>query len=99
MSIPVVNIRYLARSNKSTYQGGDCSIEGKDDGEDFRRLQSAMDILHFSPEDQSSVFRVLSSILHLGNVFFHKLEVLHTYTPLPSLIKCICFYLQLFPNI
>ncbi|KAM9454739.1 unconventional myosin-XV [Clarias gariepinus] len=76
--LPVHQKRVFYLQEAETYyylnQGGDCSIEGKDDGEDFRRLQSAMDILHFSPEDQSSVFRVLSSILHLGNVFFHKLE-------------------------
>lgn len=55
-------------------------IIGKDDGDDFRRLQSAMDILNFSPEDQGSIFRVLSSILHLGNVFFHRVEVLQART-------------------
>ncbi|KTF89104.1 hypothetical protein cypCar_00017469 [Cyprinus carpio] len=67
---------YLQEAETYYYlnQGGNCEITGKDDGEDFRRLQSAMDILHFSPEDQSSIFRVLSSILHLGNVFFHRVE-------------------------
>ncbi|ROI62435.1 Unconventional myosin-XV [Anabarilius grahami] len=67
---------YLQEAETYYYlnQGGNCEIIGKDDGEDFRRLQSAMDILHFSPEDQSSIFRVLSSILHLGNVFFHRIE-------------------------
>ncbi|XP_073801014.1 unconventional myosin-XV isoform X2 [Danio rerio] len=55
-------------------QGGDCVIVGKSDGEDFRRLLSAMEILHFSAEDQSGIFRVLSSILHLGNVFFERYE-------------------------
>ncbi len=56
-------------------KGGDCEIVGKNDGEDFRRLLSAMEILHFSAEDQSSIFRILSSILHLGNVFFERYEV------------------------
>ncbi|KAK7166705.1 hypothetical protein R3I93_006462 [Phoxinus phoxinus] len=67
---------YLQEAETYYYlnQGGNCEIIGKDDGEDFRRLQSAMEILHFSPEDQSSIFRVLSSILHLGNVFFHRVE-------------------------
>ncbi|TRY64413.1 hypothetical protein DNTS_017109, partial [Danionella cerebrum] len=67
---------YLQEAETYYYlnQGGNCQITGKDDGGDFRRLQSAMDILHFSTEDQSSVFRVLSSILHLGNVFFHRVE-------------------------
>uniref|UniRef100_A0A8C2G385 Myosin XVAa n=1 Tax=Cyprinus carpio TaxID=7962 RepID=A0A8C2G385_CYPCA len=55
-------------------QGGDCAIVGKNDGEDFRRLLSAMEILHFSAEDQSGIFRILSSILHLGNVFFERYE-------------------------
>ncbi|XP_019719970.1 unconventional myosin-XV-like [Hippocampus comes] len=53
-------------------QGGDCGITGKDDGEDFQRLLAAMEILHFTSDDQSVIFRVLSSILHLGNVYFEK---------------------------
>lgn len=57
-------------------QGGECGIIGKDDAEDFLRLRSAMEILHFTPEDQSAVFRVLSSILHLGNVYFQRHEVI-----------------------
>ncbi|XP_057186832.1 unconventional myosin-XV-like [Triplophysa rosa] len=67
---------YLQEAETYFYlnQGGNCVIIGKDDGDDFRRLQSAMDILNFSAEDQSSIFRVLSSILHLGNVFFHRVE-------------------------
>lgn len=56
-------------------QGGDCGIKGKNDGEDFRRLAAAMEILHFTPDDQLAIFRVLSSILHLGNVYFQKYEV------------------------
>ncbi|XP_040927699.1 unconventional myosin-XV [Betta splendens] len=67
---------YLQEAETYYYlnQGGDCGIKGKYDGEDFRRLLAAMDILHFSPEDQSAIFRVLSSILHLGNVYFQKFE-------------------------
>ncbi|KAA0722587.1 Unconventional myosin-XV [Triplophysa tibetana] len=67
---------YLQEAETYFYlnQGGNCVIIGKDDGDDFRRLQSAMDILNFSVEDQGSIFRVLSSILHLGNVFFHRVE-------------------------
>ncbi|MEQ2278475.1 Unconventional myosin-XV, partial [Xenotaenia resolanae] len=55
-------------------QGGDCLIRGKSDADDFRHLLSAMEILHFTPEDQSAIFRVLSSILHLGNVYFQRHE-------------------------
>lgn len=56
-------------------QGGDCGIPGKNDTEDFLRLLAAMENLRFTPEDQSVIFRVLSSILHLGNVYFQKHEV------------------------
>lgn len=56
-------------------EGGDCAIEGKDDGEDFRRLLNAMDILCFTPDELNGVYRLLSSVLHLGNVFFQPHQV------------------------
>lgn len=59
-------------------KGGDCGITGKNDADDFRRLLSAMEILHFTPDDQSAIFRLLSSILHLGNVYFQRYEVIIT---------------------
>ncbi|XP_075422006.1 unconventional myosin-XV isoform X2 [Ascaphus truei] len=55
-------------------QGGNCEIPAKSDAEDFRRLLNAMETLSFSGEDQDSIFRILSSILHLGNVYFEKYE-------------------------
>ncbi|KAM6407457.1 unconventional myosin-XV [Rhynochetos jubatus] len=55
-------------------QGGNCEIPGKDDAEDFRRLLNTMEVLSFSTEEQSSIFRILSSVLHLGNVYFDKYE-------------------------
>uniref|UniRef100_I3KF02 Myosin XVA n=1 Tax=Oreochromis niloticus TaxID=8128 RepID=I3KF02_ORENI len=68
---------YLQEAETYYYlnQGGDCGIKGKNDAEDFLRLLSAMEILHFTADDQSSIFRVLSSILHLGNVYFQRHEV------------------------
>ncbi|TWW58889.1 Unconventional myosin-XV [Takifugu flavidus] len=69
---------YLQEAETYYYlnQGGNCTIEGKDDGEDFRRLLNSMDILCFTPEEQTSIYRVLSSVLHLGNVYFqpHQAE-------------------------
>ncbi|XP_036422587.1 unconventional myosin-XV isoform X1 [Colossoma macropomum] len=67
---------YLQEAETYYYlnQGGDCEIFGKSDGEDFRRLLSAMEVLHFNVDDQNGIFRVLSSILHLGNVFFERYE-------------------------
>ncbi|XP_066876789.1 unconventional myosin-XV isoform X1 [Kogia breviceps] len=55
-------------------QGGNCEISGKRDADDFRRLLAAMEVLGFSAEDQDSIFRILASILHLGNVYFEKYE-------------------------
>nr|XP_003420708.1 unconventional myosin-XV [Loxodonta africana] len=55
-------------------QGGNCEIQGKSDADDFRRLLAAMEVLCFSGEDQDSIFRILASILHLGNVYFEKYE-------------------------
>ncbi|XP_051801956.1 unconventional myosin-XV-like [Acanthochromis polyacanthus] len=69
---------YLQEAETYYYlnQGGNCTIDGKDDGEDFRRLLSAMEILCFTPEEQNSIYRLLSSVLHLGNVYFqpHQAE-------------------------
>nr|XP_056722193.1 unconventional myosin-XV [Euleptes europaea] len=56
-------------------QGGNCEIPGKADAEDFHRLLTAMEVLHFSLDDQNSIFRILASILHLGNVYFEKYEI------------------------
>uniref|UniRef100_A0A3B3CPP3 Myosin XVAb n=1 Tax=Oryzias melastigma TaxID=30732 RepID=A0A3B3CPP3_ORYME len=68
---------YLQEAETYYYlnQGGNCTIEGKDDGEDFRRLLSAMDILCFTPEEQNGIYRLLSSILHLGNTYFEPHQV------------------------
>uniref|UniRef100_A0A8C7E3X8 Myosin XVA n=1 Tax=Naja naja TaxID=35670 RepID=A0A8C7E3X8_NAJNA len=55
-------------------QGGNCEIPGKTDLEDFHRLLDTMEVLNFSFQDQDSIFRILSSILHLGNVYFEKYE-------------------------
>ncbi|XP_077591330.1 unconventional myosin-XV [Stigmatopora nigra] len=67
---------YLQEAETYFYlnQGGDCVIKGKDDIKDFQRLLGAMEILHFTVDDQSAIFRVLSSILHLGNVYFEKYQ-------------------------
>ncbi|XP_045547991.1 unconventional myosin-XV [Salmo salar] len=67
---------YLQEAETYFYlnQGGDCVIEGKDDGADFRRVQSAMDILCFSPDEQNGIYRILSSVLHLGNVYFQPFQ-------------------------
>lgn len=58
-------------------QGGSCDIPGKDDEQDFRFLLSAMQVLGFTNEEQDTIFRMLSSVLHLGNVYFHRKQLKH----------------------
>ncbi|XP_038551772.1 unconventional myosin-XV [Micropterus salmoides] len=67
---------YLQEAETYYYlnQGGNYQIKGKNDAEDFLRLLASMEILHFTPEDQSAIFRVLSSILHMGNIYFQRYE-------------------------
>ncbi|XP_053550900.1 LOW QUALITY PROTEIN: unconventional myosin-XV [Bombina bombina] len=67
---------YLQEAETYYYlnQGGNCEIPAKSDTDDFRRLLNAMESLSFNGEDQESIFRILSSILHLGNVYFEKYE-------------------------
>ncbi|XP_009077192.1 PREDICTED: unconventional myosin-XV-like, partial [Acanthisitta chloris] len=69
--------RYCLQGAETYYylnQGGNCEIPGKDDAEDFRQLLSTMEVLGFSMDEQNSIFRILSSVLHLGNVYFEKYE-------------------------
>jgi len=44
----------------------------KDDSEDFRSLCSSMQVLGFTYEEQDTIFRILASIMHLGNIYFHR---------------------------
>lgn len=60
-------------------QGGHCSLDGKNDKEDFEALQSAMQVLSFSSEECETVYKILASILHLGNIFFHRKQLKHGY--------------------
>ncbi|XP_050539166.1 unconventional myosin-XV isoform X10 [Daktulosphaira vitifoliae] len=58
-------------------QGGNCEIDGKYDAEDFQSLMSAMQVLGFTSEEQDTIFRILASVLHLGNVYFHRKQLKH----------------------
>ncbi|CAB0035466.1 unnamed protein product [Trichogramma brassicae] len=58
-------------------QGGNCKIEGKNDTQDFKALLSAMQVLGFTSEEQDTIFKILSSVLHLGNVYFHRKNLRH----------------------
>ena len=65
-------------------QGGQIKIDGKNDQDDFETMQSALQVLSFSTEECETIYKILASILHLGNVYFHRKQV------------CYCFYLLAF---
>ncbi|XP_058413067.1 unconventional myosin-Vb isoform X2 [Diceros bicornis minor] len=51
-----------------TSQGGNTSIEGVDDAEDFEKTRQAFTLLGVRESHQISIFKIIASILHLGNV-------------------------------
>ena len=51
-----------------TNQGESPEIDNVDDEEEFEKTFEALKLLGFSDEDSRNIFRILASILHLGNV-------------------------------
>nr|XP_014347792.1 PREDICTED: unconventional myosin-Vb [Latimeria chalumnae] len=51
-----------------TSQGGDIFIDGVDDADDFEKTQNAFFLLGIKDSHQMSIFKIIASILHLGNV-------------------------------
>uniref|UniRef100_A0A7N8XMP0 Methyl-CpG binding domain protein 3b n=1 Tax=Mastacembelus armatus TaxID=205130 RepID=A0A7N8XMP0_9TELE len=51
-----------------TKQGGEMQIPGTDDLSDLERTRNAFTVLNVQPDQQMELFRILSAVLHLGNV-------------------------------
>ena len=51
-----------------TNQGDSPEIDNVDDQDEFDKTHEALKLLGFSDEDSRNIFRILASILHLGNV-------------------------------
>lgn len=69
----------LLQADKYFYlnQGGsDCSPNGS--CKEWSSLQGAMQVLGFSEVEREGIIRVLSSVLHLGNVYFHRKQLRHS---------------------
>ncbi|KAL8523094.1 hypothetical protein ACS0TY_013167 [Phlomoides rotata] len=49
-------------------------LDGVNDSHDFLATRKAMDVVGISHKEQDAIFRVVASILHLGNVTFAKGE-------------------------
>ncbi|XP_071098869.1 unconventional myosin-Va-like isoform X3 [Haliotis cracherodii] len=57
-----------------TCHGGSPEINGVDDAHDFQTLREAFSLLGFSAKDQMMIFRIMSSVLHFGNVVIREKE-------------------------
>ncbi|CAL1540127.1 unnamed protein product [Lymnaea stagnalis] len=55
--------------------GKSIECDGRDDEKDFQKIQSAMKILTFSNEDIWEILKILTILLHLGNVRFNEFEL------------------------
>ena len=55
--------RYLSSS-------GCTQVDGLDDALEYAEMEAAMTSVGVSPEEKDATFRLLSAVLHLGNVQF-----------------------------
>uniref|UniRef100_A0A452HCF0 Myosin VB n=1 Tax=Gopherus agassizii TaxID=38772 RepID=A0A452HCF0_9SAUR len=51
-----------------TSMGGDTTIDGIDDADDFEKTRHAFTLLGVKESHQMSIFKIIASILHLGNL-------------------------------
>ncbi len=51
-------------------QNGATSLTQKDDGEKFDQVKVAMTVLGITPDIQEDMFRVIASVMKIGNIVF-----------------------------
>ncbi|XP_071164800.1 myosin-VIIa-like isoform X4 [Mytilus edulis] len=56
-------------------QGGDINVEQRDDGKEFADIRSAMKVLTFSDAEIWEIFKILSFLLHIGNIKYSEIEM------------------------
>ncbi len=56
-------------------QGGDVTCEGRDDVKDFADIRSAMKVLMYSDEEIWDLWKILASLLHIGNITYRATTV------------------------
>ncbi|RZB41182.1 unconventional myosin-XV [Asbolus verrucosus] len=57
--------------------GGDCAPGHSGSGADWGALTRAMQVLGVGESEQEGIIKVLASVLHLGNVYFHRRQLRH----------------------
>ena len=65
---------YFYLNNSNTSNSGHSSSNSKNDREDFESLKAAIDILNFSKSEQEAIFKILASVLHIGNIYFNRIK-------------------------
>ncbi|KAH6578714.1 hypothetical protein BASA60_003550 [Batrachochytrium salamandrivorans] len=68
---PEVKKALLIDGSASDYRftkGSNKNIDGVDDAADFKALQESLKVMGFTEEDQNNLIRVVSAVLHLGNL-------------------------------
>ncbi|KAM0674489.1 class II myosin [Gurleya vavrai] len=87
--VKVTDFKYLKNTNSK--------IDNVDDAKEFYELYKSMDILEFTNEEKVGVFKILSIILHLGNLEFKEendqAEILNIHA-----IKTVCELLKINHN-
>ncbi|XP_044287133.1 unconventional myosin-Vb [Varanus komodoensis] len=68
--LPELKELSLAHAKDFTYtaMGGEPSIEGVDDADDFEKTRRAFTLLGVKESHQMMIFKILAAILHLGNM-------------------------------
>lgn len=57
--------------------GGDCAPGHSGSGADWGALTRAMQVLGVGESEQEGIIKVLATVLHLGNVYFHRRQLRH----------------------
>ncbi|KAL3274440.1 hypothetical protein HHI36_015828, partial [Cryptolaemus montrouzieri] len=57
--------------------GGDCSPGHSGSSVDWAGLTRAMQVLGVGEQEQEGIVKVLASVLHLGNIYFHRKKLKH----------------------
>lgn len=57
-----------------TSQGGSARVDSLNDRKEFDQVRHSMRVIGFSPEEVGTIWKLLASILHLGNIKFAESE-------------------------